>query len=205
MKTVFNITSASFIGISLLISSACTPKKEHTPSEQSLPDPVSMQAEYNIANHYSAAEADTLLLNIVTYIGKKPPQADQVTRFDPEFRNHFAGQTAGYKYIFYHLSPDSMHYVYLKRPARSVHGDQRGVAISFRISEDLNVTSFKEIFNTPITDSAGVYHTGAILFRELVEQGQVTRYIGHDTLIEWPDHRMEYDTLKYEWRYVRDL
>jgi hypothetical protein len=95
--------------------------------------------------------------------------------------------------------------VYLRRPARSLQGNLRGVAVSYKLDSGYRINRFKEIFNTPIIDSVALYHNGYTLFKEVIETGSADRFIGTDTLIEWPDHRMQYDTLMKEWRHIRDL
>jgi len=204
MKTSISTKVLALVAVTVIFG-ACTGNKGQESSDEKQIDIAAMQEKYQVRHHFTSIEADTLLLEIVTYIGKKPAHAEQATRFQPEFRAHFRNQVPEYHFIYYHIATDSTHYVYLRRPARSLQGNQRGVAVAYRLADGLQINGFREVFNTPIFDSVQLYQNGYTLFQELIETGNADRFIGTDTLIEWPDHRMQYDTLLKEWRYVRDL
>jgi hypothetical protein len=195
------------IGVPLWLASCSERHSEELGGEEMI-DSLSMTKEretHSIYNYFTQDEADTLLLNIVTFIGKKDPNSDHVSRFFPIYRAHFRKQIPSYQFVYYHISPDSTHYYYLRRPARSIDGNMRGAGGKFRLSSDLQITSFSESFVTPIIDTPALFVSGYELFSALIKQGHVDEYIGNQEMMEWPDHRTHYDTITYEWRYHQDL
>lgn len=161
-----------------------------------------LQQKYSVSRFYSPAEADTLLVDIVTYIGPKPGTSDHKTRFNPEYRSHYQNIVSGFRILFYHIDIDSTHYYYLERPARSLAGTRRGVGGSFRRDADGNITGFEETFNTPPSDDTlKLLNTGAILFGAMIEKKDLQPFLSDTSMVEWPDARLKYDREKKEWRY----
>lgn len=157
--------------------------------------------EYSIDNYYHDNQKDTLLVNIVTYIGYKPTLTDYQTRHQPEHRKFYTEQSGRYNIQYYYISDDSTHYYYLIRPARSPRGNQRGVGGRFKITAHLKLYDFEEIFNTPVLPEENLIDIGKILFHEMINSGNVDKYSGNIEYIEWPDDRLKYDRIKNEWRY----
>jgi hypothetical protein len=158
-------------------------------------------AQHDILNYFSKDDADTVLVNAVTFIGKKPALATSETRFNPEFRKHYIGYLGSFSIFLYHISDDSTHYFYMIRPARSLEGDRRGVIGKYRMNSDLSLRDFEELANTRIRPEEKLKMFGIILFRELLEKGNIVKYLPDTSLIEWPDDRLKYDKFKNEWRY----
>jgi hypothetical protein len=157
--------------------------------------------EYSIDNYYQDDKKDSLLVDIVTYIGYKPRQTDHQTRHNPEYREFYIEQSARYNIQYYYISDDSIHYYYLIRPARSPRGNQRGTGGRFKISGQSEIYEFEEIFNTPVLPEEELIDKGKILFLEMINSGNIAKYSGNIEYIEWPDDRLKYDRLRNEWRY----
>ncbi len=152
-------------------------------------------------NYYATDIKDTLLVNIVTYIGKKARLADYQTRHNPEHRQFYTQQSKDYKLVYYYITDDSTHYFYIMRPARSLRGNTRGVGGRFRMKKLLTLHDFEELFNTPVLDEQELQMIGKTLFREMLDSGNVDFYMGNKDFIEWPDERLRYDKTRNEWRY----
>ena len=60
-------------------------------------------------------------------------------------------------------------------------------------------TVFEEIVNTPHLDEEVVRERGRFLFRELVKEGNLDKYLTMKHYIEWPDSRLIYDKKVNEW------
>jgi hypothetical protein len=157
---------------------------------------------YAFEHHFPGTLKDTLLANMVTFIYKRPTVAINRDRTDPEFRAYYVGHARSFTPLFLHMTPDSMHWFYVIRPARSVEGDKRGVGGRFRTNQALEMVEFEEIFNTRILPEQELIEQGAILFEEMVNTGNVDAYLENKELIEWPDGRLFYSLEKREWRYV---
>ncbi|MFO7721987.1 MAG: hypothetical protein R6V49_02075 [Bacteroidales bacterium] len=193
-----------FLVASILIFIGCSGSKEHKEAEPQF-DLKEFGGQYSVLNFFDQDNADTLLVNIITFIGKKPPLADHLTRFDARFREHYIQQKDAYHFVYYHIGDDSTHYFYIARPARSVKGNTRGVGGMFRLQGELSIAGFEEVFNTPVADAKELRKIGAVLFNELISKKNVNDLLGDTSLIEWPDHRMKYDKEIFEWRYISDL
>ncbi len=162
-----------------------------------------LQQKFSTTRYYSAAEAESLLVDIVSYIGPKPGISDHISRFNPEYKSYYQGIAESYEILFYHLNPDSTHYYYVERPARSLSGSRRGVGGSFRRDAEGKITAFEETFNTPPSDdSLKLLNTGAILFMAMIDRKDLQPYLSDTSMVEWPDDRLKYDREKHEWRYI---
>lgn len=181
--------------ISVLVLSACRSGKK---AEQPLA-PIGME-QYAPGKYFSPQEGDSLMVDLVTYIGVKPGGATSQTRFEPRFRTYYTQQAKQFKMLFLHKSEEALYYYYLLRPARDLKGDRRGVGGRFRM-EDGRIECFEELFNTPAGDEESLGHIGESLFPELVKEGNADRFLGNNQYIEWPDERLKYDKELHEWRY----
>ncbi len=165
----------------------------------------SFDRKYHISRYYSQAQIDTLTVNMVTYIGRKPITADWQTRHDPVNRQYYINLSRDFRIVYYHIGKDGLHYYYMIRPARTVSGTRRGVGGTFRLEQDgMKLTEFKEEFNTPVRDESELIAIGRELLRELISSGNVDRYLRRNDYIEWPDGRLQYDRIRNEWRYNED-
>ena len=158
--------------------------------------------KYSINNYFDKDDADSLLVNIVTFIGKKPKAATSKTRFNPEHREHFQNIASQFKFCYYHIDADSTHYYYIIRPARSIHGNLRAVGGFFNLNDDFRPVEFEETFVTPINEENVLENIGKSLFMELIKYKNVDKFLNDSTYIEWPDKRLTYCTENHEWRYL---
>jgi hypothetical protein len=158
---------------------------------------------YQISNFYNQTEADTLLVDLVSYIYRKPALATWQTKLNPEFRSYFTKNATNFNIVYYHISEDSTHYFYLLRPARDNEGNQkRGVGGMFKINEEKQIKDFEELFNTPIHSENKLKEIGLSLFEEMITNKSIDSYLNNKEYIEWPDGRLFYSKEKKEWRYV---
>jgi hypothetical protein len=155
---------------------------------------------YRFSNFYSSQIRDTLLVDMVTLIGKKPKTADYLSRHEARFRNYYIQLAESFNMEYFHQADDTCYY-YMIRPARSVRGNTRGVGGKFTLDANDNIDYFEESFNTPIYPREDLERIGWRLFRELIEKRSISGLQWNVDYIEWPDDRLQYDTEKREWRY----
>lgn len=171
-------------------------------------DPVSAEdvqhamEHYDVAEYFSGNQKDTLLANMVTYIYRRPAKAKVEDRADPKYRGYYVRSSKLFEYVYHTVTEDDVHYFYLIRPARNLERNFRGVGGRFTVNEDLELVTFEEIFNTTIMDVPSLREKGLILFEEMFIEGNVDRFLSDQNLVEWPDHRLKYNTERREWRYV---
>jgi hypothetical protein len=162
----------------------------------------SVDSTWMVESHYTSDEIDTLLVDFVSYIFKKPSVATWETKLNPEYRKYYINNTDRFEIVYYSIK-DNVHYYYLLRPARNEDGyQQRGVGGVFKRNEANKIVEFEELFNTNIMSSDSLKNVGYHLFSELISTGTVETLIKDTTIIEWPDGSLFYSKEKNEWRYV---
>jgi hypothetical protein len=164
-------------------------------------NPQRKELKIDINSYYSPNERDSLLADMITYIYKKPREANFQSRFDTEYRDHYVNQLPYFKPVFYTITVDGVHYYYVIRPARSINGNTRGVGGYFTKDSQGKITNFVELFNTPILPEHVLVTRGEKLFLEMVSTGEVKNYLKNPDYVEWPDDRLKYDRERNEWRY----
>jgi hypothetical protein len=157
--------------------------------------------KYTISSYHDQDTIDTLLVNLVTFVGVKPKAANWETRLLPEHRSYYINQAKQFSFDRYFVSPEGLHYFFMVRPARHPKGNQRGVGGKFRLTEDMQITELEELFNTPVMPNEEIILKGRKIFNEMITNGNIEKYLNDKDYIEWPDERLKYDKVKNEWRY----
>lgn len=161
------------------------------------------QNVYDYHTRFSAAEADTLLTNLTTYIYRKPAEAQWDTKFEPRFRAFYVENRVNLELIYMHQNADSSFYYYLLRDAQYKNGNtKRGVVGKFDMDTNMVLSNFEEIANTLVASDDQLKEIGLLFMDELVQTGNLEKYLDDKSKVEWPDGRLFYSKEKYEWRYV---
>lgn len=158
-------------------------------------------SSYDINNHFTQDEQDTLLTNIMIYIYKTPRGVRKENKFESEFRPLYASQLNEFKMLEYHIDEDSTHYFYMLRPARNAEGHKRGVAGKYKLGPELELLDFEEIFNTPMLPEDSIITRGKFLWEDLMHYKHVDRYFMNKDYIEFPNDQCTYDKELKEWVY----
>jgi hypothetical protein len=161
------------------------------------------KSAYDFKRYFTQQQRDTLMVDMVTLIGKKPKTADYQTRLEPRFREYYTNLAAAFAMKHFHIEDDTC-YFFMIRPARSVRGNNRGVGGKFTMNQDMKIEYFEETFNTPIHQPEELERIGWRLFRELITHKSIEGLRWNFDYIEWPDDRLKYDLEKREWRYDVD-
>jgi len=154
--------------------------------------------KYAIDHYFDKAEQDSLLTNIITYIYIKAPQATDTTRFQPQFRKFYTSVLPKFSIEKYYVSQDSIHYYFVVRPVGNL-AYKRGVIGKFRMGKDMKPVDFEEVVNTPHLDERVVKERGEFLFKELIKNGNLDKYLTMKHYVEWPDAHLTYDKKLNEW------
>jgi hypothetical protein len=160
---------------------------------------LACKGKYEVSSYYSKPEQDSLLADIITYVFNKPTYANSDTRFEPRYRKYYLSHIKDFQFLHYFIDENKTHYFYLIRPARGPQGNLRGVGGYFKKDQNGKITSFKEVFNTPIDTREQLALKGAELFKWMTVHGNVTDYLKNPDYIEWPNQMTYYDTLQHEW------
>ncbi len=161
-----------------------------------------------IEDYLSVAQRDTLLTNIITYIYSSAPGATQETKFQPQFRKFYTKALPAFAFQNYYEAKDGWNYFFLIRPVADGAIFKRGVLGRFKfkaaIDDQDDATSlmpqeFEEIVNTPHLKEEEAQERGAFLFRELIKDGNLDKYLSMKHYIEWPDSTLVYDKQQHQW------
>jgi len=159
--------------------------------------------KYNEFSKFSPSEQDTLMTNLTTYIYRKPSAAAWDTKFNPEFRKYYFDNKHNLEMTYLHHSSDSLYYYYLLRDARDQKGmRKRGVGGKFYLNSEMQLSGFEETFNTPTFEDDTLIEIGFTLMEEMVNTGNVTKFLNDKKMILWPDNLLFYSKEKHEWRSV---
>lgn len=158
------------------------------------------KSKYRFEKYFTEKQRETLMVDMVTLIGKKPKSADYITRHKPEHREYYMQLSRSFSIQYFHCIADTC-YFYLIRPARSTRGNTRGVGGKLTLQNDGSIGYFEESFNTPVYGREELERIGWRIFRELIEKKSIAGLLWNVDYIEWPGSRLKYDTQKREWRY----
>jgi len=155
----------------------------------------------SVTSFLNKAQQDTLMVQIITYIDYRPEGVGQNEKFDPKFRPAFVNRLPVFHFHKYYINKDSIHYFLVTWPARSSKPNQRrATGGKFKLN-GAHIIDFEEIFVTPRSEEKDVQRMGQKLFNEMIETGNVNRYVGEKELIEWPNEQSQYDKTTHQWVY----
>jgi hypothetical protein len=150
--------------------------------------------------YFTQNEQDSLLANIITYIYVKAPEAHNDTRFQARFRSFYVKNLAKFQLENYYQSTDSTAYYFVIRPVGNSPKYKRGVVGKFKFKDKtLMPTEFEEVINTPPLEEQALKERGGFLFKELIKNNNLDKYLTLKHYIEWPDSTLVYDKKMNEW------
>ncbi|WP_028664461.1 hypothetical protein [Runella zeae] len=155
---------------------------------------------YDVSTYFSENEKDTLLTNIITYTSQYARGATNATRFDPKFRKEYVSRLPNYRFVNYFVTPDSTHYFFINRPVGSGGLYRRGVGGKFKMGKNLMPVQYEELWCTPHFKSDSlVLERGGFLFKAMIKEGNIDKYLTMKHYVEWPDSTLVYDKKIKEW------
>jgi len=156
--------------------------------------------KFDVNSYHNIEERDSLLTDIITYVYIRPQYAEWDNRFDARFRKYYVSHLGNFKFEKYYRDDKGNHYYYIIRPARSAQGNIRGVGGKFTLDKEGHISSFEEVFNTPVASLAELQKRGSELFVKMIKNGNIDDYLKHPDYVEWPNDMTYYDTVRHEWR-----
>ncbi len=160
---------------------------------------VACQSKEEANGYLSKTSQDSLLADIITYTSEYARGANNLNRFEPQFRAEYVNRLPNYRLIKYNITPDSVHYFFISRPAGTIF--RRGIGGKFRLKKgSLVLTDYEELWCTPhFKSDTLVVERGNYLFGEMVKNGNINHLLTMKHYIEWPDSTLVYDKQKHEW------
>ncbi len=155
---------------------------------------------HEAGDYFSDNEKDTLLANIITYTSQYAKEATNSTRFEPRFRKEYVSRLSQYKLAGYYVAPDSTHYFFITRPVGGGGMYRRGVGGKFKMAANFMPLDYEELWCTPHFKSDSlVLERGGFLFKAMIKDGNIDRYMTMKHYVEWPDSTLVYDKKIHEW------
>ena len=159
--------------------------------------------KYKAESYFSESQKDTLLTNIITYVFEPATYATKLTKFQPQFRSFYVKNLPNFSLENYYQAPDGWNYFFLIRPV-GASKYKRGVIGKFKLKENsLKPEAFEEIVNTPHLDEATVKERASFLFKEVVKNRNLDKYLPMKHYVEWPDEHLAYDKKAHEWIVIK--
>lgn len=162
----------------------------------------STNGHYDAAEYLEKPERDSVLTSIITYIFIAPPYTLMQDRFKPEHRSFYSLANSRFSLEKYFVAPDETHFFYVVRQGPKAN-EKRGVGGHFKRGNHFELTSFREIFVTPVMAESELKTKGAFLFEEMVK-GNIEKYLGMESYVQWPNKISSYDTTTYEWKMISE-
>ncbi len=156
--------------------------------------------KYHINTYIPKEEQDSLLVNIVTYMGVKPRNTNWETRHETQHRDFYIRQSKDFKIHKYFVAEDGFHYFYIIRPARHPLGNRRAIGGRFKVDDQYQLLAYEELFVTQVLEEDYLKEISKGLFEAMI-QNNLDEHLNNRMIIEWPDDRLKYDREKKEWRY----
>lgn len=159
--------------------------------------------ENTLKEQLDSLSYNDLVIDIATYVLRKPDAATWQTKFNPEFRAYFTEKSKELE-LYANATYNDTIYAYLIRDGRDNKGkSNRGVGIRMVKNQENKIVYFEELFVTKIVDRMNLEGIGQRFLTHLKDQGTPSDFISNNNQnIEWPDGRLFYSVEKSEWRYV---
>lgn len=149
-----------------------------------------------VETHFSSQQADTLLVNIMTYLFV-PEGVHAESRFESRFRSTYYLHKENFSLMNLLKISDGYYYYLILR--RESDGHRRALGGRFR-ADGTRVIKFEELFVGPELRQAEALKNGEYVFREMVKsRGLPPRMAGMKHYVEWPNYLRRYDTLSHSW------
>jgi len=186
-----------------IILAACSQGPAESQVTSDAESAVTATADYSPGRYFEPAQADSLLLEMMVYIYRKPEGLTWQQRFEPQYRFYYRERLGLFEHLYMERENDEGDYKYfILRPGRQENTSTvRGVGGTMTI-EDGVITAFQETFNTSIGTREEISDRGYQIFHEWVTTGSWERFASDKNYVEWPDDRLKYDLERHEWRYA---
>jgi hypothetical protein len=146
------------------------------------------------------------LQDLAPYVNKKHEIATFKERFDEKYKEYYLMKISEQKsYIKYFYKDDSLNYFYyVNKDLSSLFEHYRGHGGYFVTNEKGYIAKLEIMFYTPRMEADEVDKKGLILFKEMITNGNVNKFLGNKEFIHTPNEDFYYNVNENKWDYTEN-
>jgi hypothetical protein len=160
--------------------------------------------DYRPDSYLNSTKKDEVVSRIIRYVAEKPKKANDSTKFDPIYNNHYQTQAAEHRFTHYFVSTDDVHYFMIQRRAPSLYEKYVATGGKMRFDERGNLIEYEEVFRTWKMAQDTLTRRGSLLFDKMVKEESLEPYLTRNSpdieYIEFPDENVYYDKSSRTWK-----
>ncbi len=152
------------------------------------------------------SEYEALMGKLLPYLVKKPDHFGYDERFNPSnaaFYQNFATMS-GARLRYYYPTDTANFFFFEHQDLTSLHQHYRGLGGYFRLDANGSITFLNLLYHTPRFTGDEMAAKGEVLFKEMIAQGNVNRFMGRRDFIHVPNNDFYYDTKRNRWDHTEN-
>ncbi|EOZ96073.1 hypothetical protein A33Q_2666 [Indibacter alkaliphilus LW1] len=163
---------------------------------------TSSNKSYSPEAQLSEREQKEILYTTVRYLGHLPKKGTHENKFNADFDEYYSKLALDFTLEAYHKK-NGYEYFLVSRIAPSFK--VKKVATGVKMKRDANgeVTYYEEVFRTWKFEVPEMLEKGLMLFDKMVQEQDLSPYYnansGEEEFIEFPDGKIQYDTVQRRW------
>jgi hypothetical protein len=161
---------------------------------------------YDARQTLTAEQYDSVLIRVAPYVIKKPDEISYEERFlvkNRPFYQNFIKLTGG-QISHYEKKDTAVLFFFQHRDLTSLYEHYRGLGGYYKEDPDGKIVYMNLLYHTPRLTKEEMKSKGDELFTEMVQKGNVARFIGDRSIIDTPNADFYYDTKRNRWDYTEN-
>jgi hypothetical protein len=159
---------------------------------------------YDAKKELTGVEYNKFLTRIAPYVIKKPDEFSYEERFDSgnqSYYQEFINETEGE--LTYFFKSDTVSFFFFShRDHTSLYEHYRGLGGYTKLDKEGKIIFLNLLYHTPRFTKEEMEEKGRVLFKEMVTQGNVKKYVGDRNFIHTPNNDFYYNTKTNRWDYT---
>lgn len=157
------------------------------------------QEEYHSEKLFDNSKLkDSVTIDILQFI-IPTSEFSQGSRNSDTLRKDIQDRLSFFSLIYYFPKPDSSYYFLISKKIASVKNEVVGIGGHYKI-KNKNIVEFVEEFQTPKMSEEDLRKKGVVVFKEMMKEGNITKFVTNKSLVEFPDNHTYYDTHTNSWK-----
>lgn len=139
------------------------------------------------------------------YVIKKPDEISYEARFDSLNKGYYEkyNQLTSGQIKYFHKTDTANFFFYLNRDLTSLYEHYRGLGGYYKVKED-KIAFINLLYHTPRFTKEEMELKGKKLFSEMIESGNVNKFMGDNEYIHTPNADFYYNTKTNRWDYTEN-